>query len=103
MVEKNPFPVVNWNKRASQSLKKAYDRILKESYNNAVLVKDGIMSIVDSLPAHPEKYPLDKYRTNNPGNYRAFEAYSYRVAYRHTEKEIRVLRVRHVKQEPKLY
>lgn len=85
MVKKN-LPVVNWNNRASIALKKAYDRILEESYSNAELVKNGIRGIVDSLSENPEKYPPDKYRKNNLGNYRAFEAYSYRVAYKHTEK-----------------
>ena len=102
MVSKN-LPVVKWNNRASQAFRKAYDHILKESYNNAELVKTGIVEIIDTLPEHPERYPLDKFRKKNPGNYRAFEAYSYRVAYRHSEKEIRILRVRHVKQEPKEY
>jgi len=102
-VVKKSLPVVHWNIRASQALKKAYDHIIKESYSNAELVKKGIIGIVDSIPEHPEKYPLDKYRKNNPGNYRAFEAYSYRVAYKHTEREIRILRLRHVKQEPKEY
>ncbi len=100
MVKKN-LPVVNWNNQAALSLKKAYDRILKESYSNAALVKNGIRELVDSLPENPEKYPPDKYRKNNPGNYRAFEAYSYRVAYRYSE--IRILRLRHVRQEPKEY
>lgn len=61
------------------------------------------MKIVDSLPGHPEKYPPDKFKKSNPGNYRAFEKYSYRIAYKHTSEEIRILRVRHVKQEPKEY
>lgn len=47
--------------------------------------------------------PPDKFKKNNPGNYRAFEKYSYRIAYKHTATEIRILRVRHVKQEPKEY
>lgn len=100
---KKTLPVVNWNKRASQALKREYERIIEESYDNAELVKNGIREIVDSLPNHPEKFPRDKFKTNNEGNYRAFEAFSYRVAYKHTEKEIRILRIRHVKQEPKKY
>jgi len=96
-------PVVNWNLSASRSLKKAYDHILKDSYQKTHVVRDGIRDLVDSLVDHPGKYPLDKYKMDNPGNYRAFEAYSYRIAYKHTDKEIRILRVRHVKKEPKQY
>ena len=84
-------PEVAWNKRASQRLKKIYDQILKESYTNAEKVRSGIVEIVDQLPDNPERYPPDKYKENNPGNYRAFEKYSYRIAYKHTDKEIRIL------------
>jgi len=96
-------PTVNWNNRASQRLKKIYKEILRESYDNAEKVRSGIVKIVDQLPSYPEKYPLDKYKRDNPGNYRAFEKYSYRIAYKHTDKEIRILRIRHVKQDPKTY
>ena len=97
------LPVVNWHNQASKAFRKAYNHILKDSYSNAELVKNCIREIIDPLPEHLEKYPPEKYRKDNPGNYRAFEAYSYRVAYRHSEKEIRILRVRHIKQEPKEY
>lgn len=40
---------------------------------------------------------------NNSGNYRAFETHSYRISYRYTEDEIRILSFRHVKQDPKEY
>ena len=102
MVEK-PIPVIIWNNRASVYFKNAYERIKEESYSNAEKVRDGIMKVIDSLPSQAEKYPPDKFKKNNQGNYRAFEKYSYRIAYKHSAKEIRILRVRHVKQEPKDY
>ena len=102
MVKKFRFVVV-WNNRASAYFKKAYEQIREDSYSNAEKVREGVTKIVDNLPDHPEKHPPDKYKKNNKGNYRAFEKYSYRVAYKITEKEIRILRVRHVKQEPKEY
>jgi plasmid stabilization system protein ParE len=75
----------------------------KNQYSNAERVTTGIVKIIDGLIDHPEKYPPDKFKKDNPGNYRAFEKYSYRIAYKHTDKEIRILRIRHVKQEPKEY
>ena len=48
-------------------------------------------------------YPLDKYRKNNDGSIRAFEKYSYRVAYQITKTEIRILRIRHTGREPLSY
>lgn len=97
------LPVVNWNLRASNRFKKIYDQILEDSYSSAQKVRSEINAIIDDLPDNPKIYPPDKYKKNNPGNYRAFEKHSYRIAYRHTEKEIRILRIRHVKQEPREY
>lgn len=94
-------PIVVWNKAAEVTLKKAYQRIKEDSLQNAEKVRDEILAETRKLANHPEMYPPDKFKNQNPGNYRAFEKHSYRVAYKHTEKEIRILRIRHVKQEPK--
>jgi len=102
-VVKKPRPVVIWNNQATIYFKRAYTRIKEESYVNAEKVRTGIAKIVDGLPGHPEKYPPDKFKKNNPGNYRAIEKYSYRIAYKHDVNEIRILRMRHVKQEPREY
>ena len=96
-------PVVLWSNRASAYFKNTYERIKKDSYSNAEKVKDGITKTVNSLPDHPRKHPPDKYKKDNRGKHRAFEKYSYRVAYKITEKAIIILRIRHVKQEPKKY
>ena len=106
MVSKNlakQRPVVSWNKSAYDALQKAYEYIKESSPASAEKVKEAILSMTRNLPDHPERHPLDKFKKDNPGNYRAFEKYSYRVSYRHTEKVIKILRVRHVKQEPKPY
>ena len=100
---KGDKPKLNWSNQAFHRLKKIYEEVLQESYTNAEKVRSGIVKIVEQLPSHPGKYPLDKYKKDNPGNYRAFEKYSYRIANKHTDKEIRILRIRHVKQEPKTH
>ena len=97
------LPAVVWNLQASRAFRGYYERIREESPQNARQVQQGITKLIDQLPENPERYPLDKYKQNNPGNYRAFEKYSLRIAYQHSEKEIRILRVRHVKQKPKSY
>ncbi|MBD3631175.1 type II toxin-antitoxin system RelE/ParE family toxin [Cyclobacterium sp.] len=94
---------VSWTKSAFISLQKAYKKIKENSPASAEKVKETILVMTRNLPDHPEKYPLDRFKKDNPGNYRALEKYSYRVAYRHTDKEIKILRLRHVKQEPKPY
>lgn len=103
MVEKSKLTVI-WNKGAYTSFQKAYQNIKKDSLQNAEMVRDEILRIIrDDLPENPEKFPPDKFKMNNNGYYRAFEIHSYRISYRFTLKEIRILRVRHVKQEPKEY
>jgi plasmid stabilization system protein ParE len=59
--------------------------------------------VIGGLVDHPEKHPPDRFKKDNNGNFRAFEKHSCRVAYYIAETEIRILRVRHVKQEPKEY
>lgn len=72
--------VITWNQIASQELKKIYEHILNDSYQNAVKVRQTIINSILSLPENPEKYPLDKYKTNNDGTWRAFEIYHYRIS-----------------------
>lgn len=92
---------ISWSKSAYISFQKAYEKIRENSPASAEKVKDAILFLVRNLPKHPERYPLDRFKRDNPGNYRALERFSYRIAYRYTDKEILILRFRHVKQEPK--
>ena len=95
--------LVAWDKPAYASLQRAYDYVKEDSLVNAERVREGILKTTKGLSDHPEKYPPDKFKKANAGNYRAFEKYSYRVAYKITESKIIILRIRHVKQEPKDY
>lgn len=63
-------------------------------------VVDGIVKSVDELLVNPSRYPIDWLKQNNNGDYRAFEKYGYRIAYKITETGIIVLRIRHIRQEP---
>ncbi len=102
MVAENKLPII-WDKVAKTQLKKAYNKILKDSYQGAITVRDGILDAVDEIPEQPHRYPADRFKSNNSGNYRAFELHSYRVAYKITDENIQILRVRHVKREPLEY
>ena len=103
MKDEEQKPKVVWDKKVYLSFEKACNRIKMDSLANAEKVKEEILAMTKKLLANPERYPKDKYKKNNSGNYRAFEKYSYRIAYRHTSKEIRILRFRSTDQEPKLY
>lgn len=77
-----------WDKSAYTSLQAAYEFIKSTSVTGAEKVREEILKIVKSLPNHPEKYPIDKFRKDNNGSYRAFEKYSYRVEYKISRKQI---------------
>ena len=94
---------VVWNKRAEAFIQKAYIKIKEDSPQNAEKVKADILSETRKLADNPRHYPPDKYKKDNIGNYRAFEIHSYRISYKHTEQQVRILRIRHVKQKPKTY
>lgn len=95
--------VIVWNKRPSKFLVQALKRISEDSLLQAERVEDAILTSIKDLVQNPERYPPDKFKKNNSGNFRAFEKLSFRIAYKLTTKQIRILRIRHVKQEPKEY
>ena len=97
-------PKVIWGKRAFKSLENVYEHIKKESLINAEMVRDDILRSTRKLSENPERYPPDKFKRNNGASqYRAFEKHSYRIAYRYIGKQIKIIRLRHVKQEPRQY
>lgn len=92
-----------WPLLAQTQLAKIYRYILKISYQNAEQVKADILASTAKLSANPEIHPADKYKKYNDGSFRAYELYHYRIAYRITEEEIIIVRVRHTAMEPKDY
>jgi plasmid stabilization system protein ParE len=95
--------IIKWNKRALNQLIKAIEYIEEDSEQNAAKVKNEIFDEINILTAHSEKFPPDKYKLNNDGSFRAFELYHYRVSYRFKRNEIRIIRIRHTKRNPKHY
>jgi plasmid stabilization system protein ParE len=93
---------VVWDIEAKTQLHEAYKFIQKDSLQNAVKVRDSIIAATASL-SHHFVHTADKYKLNNDGSYRAFELYSYRISYRITLTEIRILRLRHTKKQPLKY
>jgi plasmid stabilization system protein ParE len=90
-----------WNKEALENIAKAIEWISQESELQAEKVEAAILTKVEELVKNPEKYPPDKLKADNNGNYRAFGTHSCRISYRYAESTIRILRIRHVKQKPK--
>ena len=71
---------VKWPLQAQKQLVKIFEYILPDFYQNAQKIKDDILSSTRKLAANPEMYPLDKYRKNNDGSFRAYELHRYRIA-----------------------
>lgn len=94
---------ISWSKTAVKQFEDAINYIAEESIQNAEKVRIDILEKIGNIIHTPEAYSIDKYKANNNGSYRAFELHRYRITYRITEKEIRILRIRHTSREPKDY
>ncbi len=93
---------IKWNNKAIISFKKALWWIGDHSIQQAEVVEEILLSCISKIALHPEIYPPDKYKKTNSGSYRAFETHSYRVSW-YDDDEIRILRIRHVRQKPLEY
>ena len=93
--------VLVWDKVALNQLKEIYDNL--KTGDNLVYakeVKNSILKKCKELLENPNLYEQDRFKSDNDGSFRAFEKFKYRVAYKITEKQIRILRVRHTSREP---
>lgn len=95
--------LVIWPLKSQHQLEGIIKYIAADSYQNAEKVKVDILSSTRKIEQNPEMYPLDKYKKNNDGSFRAYEIHHYRIAYRITKDEIIITRIRHTSMVPKLY
>ena len=96
--------VIVWDKIAIEQLKEAYNSFKKDDNSNFSLkFKSFILKTISKLIFNPEIYEQDRFKIENDGSYRAFEKFNYRIVYRITETQIRILRVRHTSREPLKY
>lgn len=94
---------VIWAKNARLQLKKIISFIKKDSVQNAENVRNEIFSSTKQILAHPTKFPVDKYKKNNKGNFRAYEIFHCRISYEITETQINIVRIRSTHQDTKKY
>jgi addiction module RelE/StbE family toxin len=95
--------VVVWSDSAKTELRKAFEYIALDSLQNAQMVKDTLIDPTIELPENPEKHPLDKFKKDNDGTWRAFEKHHYRISYRIVKDQIRIVRMRHTSKSPLTY
>lgn len=101
-MEKNLLKI-RWDKQAWIQLDSAYEYIKEDSEQNAQKIRADIIYKIKEIPNHPTKYRADKYKNNNDGSYKYFEIYHYRIAFRVTEKIVKVMRIRSTYHEPLEY
>lgn len=88
-----------WRDSAALFLEKSIHFIRLDSEKNAMIVAKAILSTIEKAASFPEHFPPDKYRINYSNNsFRAFEIYSFRVLFYYNEEILRIVRVRHTKQ-----
>ena len=95
--------LVNWDKTALKQLESVCNFIRNDSLKNAQKVRKDIFTLAKALALNPQKHPLDKYKLNNDGTFRAFEKHHLRITYCVFPVEIKIISVRHTKMEPKEY
>jgi plasmid stabilization system protein ParE len=95
--------VTRWSSTTEMQLKKAYLYIRKDSYQNALKVRYDIVAMSESIALNPERFPPDKFKTNNDGSYRAFELHRYRISYVILKEVVLIVRMRHTAMSPLEY
>ena len=95
--------LIKWDEEAKTSLRDIIAYIKKDSVQHAVSVKQNVLRTIREIPLNPERYPVDKFKKGNNGNYRAFEIHHIRIAYKKETDTIKIIRIRNTWQEPLEY
>lgn len=92
---------IKWSKGA---VKQLLDIIQYLEDNDSIVYAEKlevkILSKIKNLPQTAKLYQIDRLKKSNDGSFFAFEINSYRISYRLLEKEVRILRIRHVYRRP---
>ncbi len=91
---------IEWHKSASLHFDELLEYLYYESEQASSLVGNAILDEVEKIASHPTAQPLDRFKKNNDGNYRACIVYSYRISYYFDVDIIYILRIRHTSREP---
>ncbi len=93
--------VLVWDKIALDHFQEVYEYLkIGRNLNYANKVKKTILKATNELVDNPNLYEQDRFKFDNDGSYRAFEKFKYRIVYKITETQIRILRVRHTSRDP---
>jgi len=94
---------IEWTNQAHIQFNELLEYLNNESEQALSIVGNAIVDEIEHLPKHPAAHPLDRFKTNNDGTYRACIVYSYRISYLIDKNIIYILRIRHTSREPLEY
>jgi plasmid stabilization system protein ParE len=91
-----------WSPLAKKSLRDIFEYIkVRQSINQATIVRDEIIVKVDSLTDFPEKFQIDPYLADEPEKVRHAVIWSYKVLYEVQNTKIVILEIFHTSRNPK--
>jgi mRNA-degrading endonuclease RelE of RelBE toxin-antitoxin system len=101
MINRKSYTII-WDRIALDYFKEILDYLSKQSSQAPNIVRDGVLSRLDAVKTNPKVFEVDKLKDSPNDEFRAFVIYNYRITYqiKVETKEIWVLRIRHVSQEP---
>lgn len=101
MINRKSYGII-WDRIALDHFKEILDYLSKQSSQAPKIVKEGVLSQLDSVKKNLLIFEIDKLKDNPNNEFRAFVIYNYRITYqiKVEKKEIRVLRIRHASREP---
>ncbi len=101
MVKKVAFTLI-WDKNALLDFKEALAYLNRQSELAPKIVKKEIVNRIESIQINPFICEPDSLKNPKSDDFRAFTVFNYRITYqiKISEKEIRILRIRHTSREP---
>lgn len=99
MVTSKKLPI-RWDRLAKDNLDAIYDYIAEDSVLAARKVKKELVYIARRLNDFPEKFSIEDYLADVPGNYRSVSKWSYKIIYEVTDECIIIADVFHTSQHP---
>lgn len=89
---------VVWSQEAKSSLSKIYFYILEDSPQNATMVVDKIIELVETLQDERFEYAIDP--IINKEKFRHISIWSYKIIYERTKDKVVILDIFNGKQNP---
>lgn len=99
MVSKKKLPI-RWDRLEKNNLDAIYDYIAEDSVAAARKVKKELVKLAHCLNNFPEKFSIEEYLKDLPGNYSSVSKWSYKIIYEVTDECIIIADVFHTSQHP---